>query len=106
MPNLPEYYNRIILWVSNSTGLSDALLHVHAGLFILILSRLTIRQSYGTFFPFAFVALAETANELLDYMAYGWRPMDTYQDIANTLFWPFLISLVARLQPLLIPDKR
>jgi len=64
----------------------------------LVLARLISRRAYGSFVPFLYVVLAEGANELLDYIAYGWRPTDTYLDIANTFFWPLVISLADRLR--------
>lgn len=104
--NFPEYYHSIILWIGDGTGLPDSILHIHAGLAVLLLVRIGSGRSLGTFIPFAFVVLAETANEVLDYMNYGWRPADTYLDIVNTLFWPFVLSLAVRLRPMSIRDQR
>src|SRR3546814_11386542 len=78
---------------------SDNLLHIHSGLIILLVARLITCRPYRSFIPFLCVVLAEAGNELLDYLAYGWRPTDTYLDIANTLFWPLMISLIDRLRP-------
>lgn len=75
---------------------------IHSGLIIFLLARLLTRRPYRSFVPFACVVLAEAGNETLDYLAYGWRPTDTYWDIANTLFWPLMISLFERLQPVSI----
>lgn len=99
-PNdIPQDYHRLILWITEKTGLPDNLLHIHSGLIIFLAARLVTRCPYRSFVPFLCVVLAEGANELLDYLAYGWRPTDTYHDIANTLFWPLMISLCERLQP-------
>lgn len=94
----PQYYHNMILWIGERTGFSDPVLHIHAGLIILLTVHIVSKKSLCSFIPFAFVVLAEGGNELLDYLAYGWRPTDTYSDIVNTLFWPFVISLIARLQ--------
>lgn len=104
--NIPEFYHKIILWISGTTGLSDPILHIHAGLAVLLAARLISARALGTFVPFLFVVLAEAGNELLDYLAHGWRPADTYLDIANTLFWPLIVSLVDRLQPAPRRNKR
>ncbi|CAM5569772.1 MULTISPECIES: hypothetical protein [Sphingomonadales] len=104
--NIPEFYHEITLWISRTTGLSDPILHIHAGLVVLLTARLICARSLGTFIPFFFVILAEATNEILDYMAYGWRQADTYLDIANTLFWPLVISLVVRLRPVPRRDHR
>lgn len=104
LTNIPQDYHRLILWISEETGLGDALLHIHSGLIIFVLARFVTRCSYLSFVPFLCVVLAEAGNELLDYLAYGWRPADAYADIVNTLAWPLIISLFDRLQA--VPKRR
>lgn len=97
-------YHEFILWIGDGTGLPDTILHIHAGLAILLLVRMISRRSLGTFIPFAVVVFAELANETMDFMAYGLRVADTLSDIGNTLFWPFVISLGVRLRPMTLRD--
>lgn len=104
--NIPALYHSFILWIGDGTGLPDAILHIHAGMIILMLVRLVSRRSLGTFIPFAFVVVAELGNETLDYLAYGMRWADTVSDIGNTVFWPFVISLAVRLRPMVKRDHR
>jgi hypothetical protein len=104
--NIPQHYHSLILWIGDGTGLPDSILHIHAGMAVLLLARLVSGRSLGTFIPFLFVVLAEGANEVLDYLAYGWRPTDTYLDIVNTLFWPFVLSLAVRMRPMSKRDQR
>lgn len=104
--NFPEFYHSIIIWIGDGTGLPDSILHIHAGMAVFLLIRLVSGRSLGTFIPFVFVVIAEAANEVMDYMVYGWRPADTYLDIANTLFWPFVLSLAVRLRPMNRRDHR
>lgn len=96
--NVPIQYHNITLWIADVTGFSDAELHLHAGLAILLIARFVSGYSIGTFIPFFFVICAAVSNEILDYLAYGWRAKDVYLDILNTLFWPFTISLSDRLK--------
>lgn len=98
--DIPGIYHDWIIWIGDGTGLPDSILHIHAGLTILLLVRLVSGRSLGTFIAFAVVVLAEFGNELLDYLNYGLRVEDTLSDIANTLFWPFVISLAVRLRPM------
>lgn len=98
--NFPEWYQSLTLWVAGISGLSDPMLHIHAGLAVLLAARLVSGRDLGSFVPFLFVVLAEAGNEVLDYMANGWRAVDTASDIVNTLFWPFAISLTVRLRPI------
>lgn len=104
--DIPAIYHSWILWIGDGTGLPDAILHIHAGLAVLLLARVVSRRSLATFIPFAFVVLAETGNEVMDYLAYGWRAADTYADLANTLFWPFVFSAAIRLRPMVARDHK
>jgi len=99
-------YHRLILWIGDGTGLPDSILHIHAGLAVLMVARLVSGRSLGSFVPLAFVVAAEAGNEWLDYMVYGWRTADTLADVANTLFWPLAISLGVRMRPMIRRDRR
>jgi hypothetical protein len=103
---IPALYHSIILWIGDGTGLPDAILHIHAGLIILMLVRLVSGRSLGTFIPFSAVIIAEFGNEFLDYLAYGLRWADTLSDLGNTLFWPLVISLGVRLRPMTHRDRK
>lgn len=102
--DIPGIYHSWIEWIGDGTGLPDAILHIHAGLAILLIVRLLSRRSLATFIPFGVVVLAEFGNELLDYLHYGFRIDDTLADIGNTLFWPFVISLAVRIRPMVLRD--
>lgn len=103
--NISALYHSFILWIGDGTGLPDAVLHIHAGLIVMMAVRLISGRSLETFIPFMFVVLAEGANETMDYLAYGMRWADTLSDIANTLFWPLSISLAVRLRPTACGDQ-
>lgn len=95
-----DVYEAYIQWIGDRAGLSDSMLHVHAGLAILLLARLISGRSFASVVPLSAVALAEFANELLDRIDFhSWRWSDTLGDVFNTLFWPCMIFLVARHYP-------
>lgn len=99
---IASVYHDFIMWIGDGTGLPDTILHIHAGMLLLILARVITRRSLGTFVPLAVVIAGEVANETLDRMFYGsWRWDDTLVDFANTVFWPAIICLGIRLRPLL-----
>jgi hypothetical protein len=99
---LPAYYHRFIDWIGDGTGLPDTMLHIHAGMAVLMVARVLTRRSLGSFVPLSVVALAEGMNELMDRLNYGsWRWEDTSSDIINTMFWPTVICLGIRFRPLL-----
>jgi hypothetical protein len=106
MTDIPALYHRFILWIGDGTGLPDAILHIHAGMIVLLVARVVTRRSLGTFIPLWFVVAAEAMNEILDYLAYGLRIEDTLIDIGNTVFWPLIISLAVRFRPMLRKDQR
>ena len=104
-PVLATDYHRMIDWIGDGTGLPDTLLHIHAGMLLLMLARLVTRRSFGTFIPWYVVAAGEAFNEIMDRVNYGsWRWSDTSLDILNTLLWPTIICLGVRLRPLIIRD--
>lgn len=100
-----QFYHGWILWIGDGTGLPDSILHIHAGLAVLMIARVVTGRSLGTMIPFAFVVVAELGNELLDYLSYGWRAADTYSDLVNTWFWPLVISLGVRWRPMIRRDR-
>ena len=97
--NLVELYHDAIISLGDDTGASDSLLHVHAGLAIMLIARLVTRKSLATPIPFLVVCLAELFNEVMDRLATGsWRPADTGLDVVNTLFWPFMLMIGLRIR--------
>jgi len=103
---IPDYYHRFIDWIGDGTGLPDTILHIHAGMIILMLARLITGRSLGSFIPLSFVIVAEFANELLDRLHFGsWRWPDTTSDLINTLLWPTIICIGIRLRPM-VSTKR
>lgn len=96
--DVPALYVRLALSIGDGTGLSDSLLHVHAGMLILILAHIVARRGLRSPIPILMVAAFEAANEILDRLHYGsWRWADTGLDIFNTMFWPTVIFVTLRL---------
>ena len=99
---LADRYHRFIDWIGDGTGLPDTILHLHAGLFVLMLARIVTGRSLGSMVPWLFVLGAETFNEVMDRLHFGsWRWPDTISDVVNTLLWPTVICLGVRFRPLL-----
>lgn len=101
---IPAAYHRFIDWIGDGTGLPDTILHIHAGMIVLMIARIATRRSLGSFVPLSVVMLAEAFNEVMDRLQFGsWRWEDTSLDIVNTLLWPTLICIGVRIRPLLLP---
>ena len=101
--------NRIILWVGRyehginwilrrSPG-ADKFVHINIGMALYLGTALLTRRRFGSRLPLAVVALAEAGNECVDRVAHGsWEWPDTLGDIAATLFWPCVLTIIFRLR--------
>lgn len=91
---LSARYHVLIDWIGDGTGPPDTLLHIHAGMAVLMIARVVTRRTLGTLVPLSVVVVAEAGNEIMDRIYFGrWRWNDTLGDIANTLFWPTIICI-------------
>jgi hypothetical protein len=97
--DIPALYARMIQAIGDGTGMADSLLHVHAGMAVLLITRIVTGYRLSTPVPLAVVTLAELANEVLDRIYWGsWRWEDTSLDILNTMFWPTMLLIGLRLR--------
>jgi hypothetical protein len=91
-------YSRLALWIGDGTGASDTVLHIHAGMAVLLFVRVLTGRSLATPWPLLAVYLAELANEIMDYFAHGAILPDTLSDILNTVFWPTVLFIGLRVR--------
>ena len=96
--NPAELYHRFIVWIGDGTGAPDTILHIHAGMAVLLIVRVLSRQSLATPWPLLAVYLAEFANEAMDYWAHGRVMPDTFSDVVHTVFWPTVLFLGLRIR--------
>jgi hypothetical protein len=94
---LAERYSAAKEELSSLTGASEDLLHLHAGLLILFATALLLKRRLRSTVPIAMVWVFALANEAVDLLSPGasaspWEPV---ADIANTVFWPTLLFLLA-----------
>ena len=87
-------------------GLSRDALHVHIGLAVMLLVAVLFRLPLRDWRPLAAAVLAALAGELwdlVDHLGVGRSPDwgGNGHDVANTLFWPVLLFLLARYTRLL-----
>jgi hypothetical protein len=95
---LADHYVRFIQWIGDGTGAPDTILHIHAGMAVLLLSRVITGRSLATMVPLASVYVAELANEVLDYFGHGRVMPDTLSDVVNTVFWPTVLFIGLRVR--------
>ncbi len=78
------------------TGASQELLHVHAGLLIFVGAALVLRKKFRSPVPLALVFVLAVVNELVDLInGPSARPSEPYWDVANTVFWPCVLFMLA-----------
>jgi hypothetical protein len=95
----PSIYAERIRANGDGTGIADSLLHVHAGMAILLIACLLTKCSLAAPVPLLVVCAAELANEVLDRLDYGsWRWSDTPPDLIKTLFWLTVLFVRVRLR--------
>lgn len=93
-----ELYGRLVQWVGDGTGAPDTVLHIHAGMAVLLFTRVATGRSLATPWPLLAVYLAELANEVMDRVNHGqWMP-DTTSDVLNTVFWPTVLFIGLRIR--------
>lgn len=91
-------YAEFKLFLGQSLGVQEDLLHVHAGLLIFFATAVVLRRRMRSRVPIALVYLFALANEVIDMFSPGsarnqWEPL---VDVLNTVFWPTLLFLLAR----------
>jgi len=94
--NLADLYSRLTIWIGDGTGAPDTVLHIHAGMAVLLFVRVLTGRSLATPWPLLAVYLAELVNEILDYFAHGKIMPDTLSDVLNTIFWPTVLFIGLR----------
>lgn len=79
------------------TGASEDLLHIHAGLFIFVISAILLRRKMRSPVPLILVIFFAAANEVIDWISNKpAAPMEPLIDFLNTSFWPLMLFLIAR----------
>jgi hypothetical protein len=97
--NIPQIYEAVTTALADETGASDTLLHVHAGMAVLLAVRVISGRSLATPIPFAAVVVAALLNEVADRINHGaWRWHNTGWDIVNTVFWPLVLMVGLRVR--------
>jgi uncharacterized protein YqgC (DUF456 family) len=88
-------YEGLVGWIVAHCPGPDKLAHTYAGLAIWLLTGWVFKKSLRSPVPLIGVAVCELANECVDRVAHGsWMWSDTVGDIAATLFWPTVITLL------------
>ena len=97
MQPIVQVYSEFKQSLGSLHGLTEDLLHVHAGLLIFFASALVFRRRMRSRVPISLVYFFALANEVVDFFAPGaagsrWEPL---VDVLNTVFWPSLLFLLA-----------
>ncbi len=93
---LPDAYAAIKESMSEATGASEELLHVHFGLLIFVSAAIVLRRRMHSNWPVGLVWVFALANEAVDFFAAGYEAFPSLLDAINTVVWPTILYLVAR----------
>jgi hypothetical protein len=94
------------LWLVDNTHLAKDALHIYVGLILLFGAVALFRWPLSSWKPWAVVLAATLLGEawdMLDRLRTGVAqfPPGNWKDVWNTLFWPTVLTLLARYTPLL-----
>ncbi|MGE0179726.1 MAG: hypothetical protein AB7O91_07905 [Sphingomonas sp.] len=93
---LPERYSFLKQWMSDATGATEELLHLHFGLLIFVVVAVVFRRRMHSLWPVSVVWAFALANEAIDYFSSDWLLDLSALDVLNTVLWPTVLFLVAR----------
>ena len=93
---LPDAYAALKRGLSEATGASEDLLHLHFGLLIFVTAALLLRRRMHSNWPVGLVWAFALVNEAVDYFATGYELDTSALDLLNTVLWPTVLHLVAR----------
>jgi hypothetical protein len=80
-----------------ASGMSDKMVHMHAGMAIYLIAQLVLRTRRGSMDALSAVFVMEIANEIMDRLFFGnWRWADTAGDFLATVFWPTMVFAASR----------
>ncbi|MEO5705455.1 MAG: hypothetical protein ABIT10_13675 [Alteraurantiacibacter sp.] len=86
-------------WLLGSFGQSHDAMHVHVGLAIFVGLLLVLRGKGSWWLPFSLLAALSLLAEVFDVIALlsvksPIDPMESLRDVANTLVWPLVLSVL------------
>lgn len=95
-------YNSLKSDLSTWLGLSKDALHIHFGLVVFVGLVLFLRRSPSSPLPWLVLLGIELANELMDIFhwhagAWSFEPGDSGKDLINTMLWPTVLLVTARI---------
>lgn len=109
----PSIYQILKYAVVDGTGLAKDALHVYVGLGVFLGTAVVLRRRLGSALPWLAALAAACAGEMFDMRddlrTFGaWHWQGSIHDLWNTLFWPTVLTLMARGGVLarLLPDRR
>jgi hypothetical protein len=96
----------IKLAIVEATGLSKDTLHVYVGLSVFLVVAAASKRSIASWIPWLAVLLVALLGEAVDMrddlMSVGhWRWAASLHDVLNTVFWPSVLLLLARVTGIL-----
>ena len=96
MSEFADFYRLIFVTWAGESNLSPAMLHVVAGLGIMIAGRVWFDRSFKSLWLLGLVLLAALAKELGDFLVYGAIKPDSVSDVFYTVCGPLIVFVSCR----------
>ena len=91
----------IKLALVHAVGLSQDALYIYVGLIVFVVVAVAVPTRQAGYLPLIAVVVTATLGEVTDMRddinsLGAWRWRASLHDLANTVFWPFVITLLVR----------
>lgn len=99
----PQWVKDAKQFAMDLTGLSQDALHIYVGLLVLLGVCALLRRPLGSWLPWVAVLVVALVGESFDLrfdLARNghWRWQESVHDLLNTMFWPTLLTVLAKLR--------
>ena len=90
-----DLYAHFTQFIVDATGMTRAMLHLHAGMTIYLAAQFFLRDRRSSIYALVIVVQVEILNEIMNWLHRGdWRWPDTISDVLLTIFWPTICYAV------------
>lgn len=84
-----DLYAQFTQFIVDATGMTRAMLHLHAGMTIYLAAQFFLRDRRSSIYALVIVVQVEILNEIMNWLHRGdWHWPDTISDVLLTIFWP------------------
>ena len=98
MPEFEELYRLVFVDWASSSGWSGPMLHMNAGLGVMVIGRILSGWPLGSMRLLGLVCFAALLKEAFDFFVYGMIKPDSIWDVVYTVGWPAILCAAANMR--------